>query len=157
MTKLIRNLGLAFAIPALSYVHAASNDNTKDLKHKEESENKNPDKKQKRESETMSGLMTFTKKYVPPFLFAFLGMSTLRSCGDMVLAETAVQAAYFEPTMNFIGNDLSKYLLGTAMSAVGLSTAASSLQGVGWRPFAVGGAGALVVGFSGLAVASMMV
>lgn len=59
--------------------------------------------------------------------------------------------------MSFIGNDLSNYALGTAMAGVGLSTHASSLKGVGWKPFAVGGAGALVVGGTGFTVATMVV
>jgi len=63
----------------------------------------------------------------------------------------------FHQVMNFIGNDLSKYALGTAMAGVGLSTSASALKGVGWKPFAVGGTGALVVGGTGFAVASMVV
>ena len=60
-------------------------------------------------------------------------------------------------SMDFISNDLSKYALGTAMAGVGLSTSTSSLQGVGWRPFAVGGAGALVVGGTGFVVSSLVV
>ena len=140
VTKLLRNLGLAVAIPALSYSHAASTNHSKEIAN---------DKKG--EAETMSGLATFTKKYVPPFLLAFLGMSTLRSCGDFALAESAT-GIYFSETMNWIGNDLSKCLLGTAMAGVGLSTSASSLRGVGWKPFAVGGAGALEHHITGLGV-----
>jgi uncharacterized membrane protein YadS len=59
--------------------------------------------------------------------------------------------------MNFIGNDVSKYALGTAMAGVGLSTSIDSLKGVGWKPFAVGGAGAMVVGGTGFTVASFLV
>jgi uncharacterized membrane protein YadS len=62
----------------------------------------------------------------------------------------------YSQIMNWIGNDLSKYALGTAMAGVGLSTSASSLQGVGWKPFAVGGAGALVVGGTGFTVATLV-
>ena len=42
------------------------------------------------------------------------------------------------------------------MAGVGLSTATESLKGVGWKPFAVGGAGALVVAATGVTVASLM-
>jgi uncharacterized membrane protein YadS len=103
--------------------------------------------------DTISGLATF-QKYVPNFLIAFVAMSSLRSTGDFFLGQ---DAETFQQTMNFIGNDLSKYALGTAMAAVGLSTSASSLKGVGWKPFAVGASGALVVGGTGFAVASMVV
>ena len=50
----------------------------------------------------------------------------------------------------------SKYLLGTAMAAVGLSTSWTVFKGVGYRPFAVGFAGAGVVGGAGLASAVAM-
>ena len=147
VTKLLRNLGLAVAIPTLTYAYhkeqqAMNKEAVKSDGNDETSSNKSP--------ATMSGLNTFSK-YVPPFLYAFLAMSAVRSVGDVVLtADTG--HALFSTTMNLLGNDVSKYALGTAMAAVGLSTSASSLRGVGWQPFAVGGAGALAVGGTGLAV-----
>ena len=63
VTKLTRNLGLAFAIPALTFSHKAAN--TRENASEKE--------------ETMSGLATF-QQYVPPFLIAFLAMSAFRSC-----------------------------------------------------------------------------
>jgi uncharacterized integral membrane protein (TIGR00698 family) len=140
ITKLTRNLGLAIAIPGLTYFHAIE-------KQKEDKENSTE------MPETISGLATF-KKFVPTFLIAFIGMSSFRSCGDFFFGQ---DADTFQQTMNFIGSDLSKYALGTAMAGVGLSTNISSLQGVGWKPFAVGASGALVVGGTGFTVASMMV
>lgn len=154
VTKLLRNLGLAVAIPALSYVHAASQQQPKDESSSSSSSEPIDSKQQ---PQTMSGLVTFTKKYVPPFLLAFLGMSTLRSTGDLLLVESVAHTDYFTPAMDWLGNDLSKYLLGTAMAGVGLGTSASSLRGVGWKPFAVGGMGALVVGGTGFTVATMVV
>ena len=102
--------------------------------------------------DTISGLQTF-QTYVPNFLIAFVGMSSLRSCGDLYFGQDAeaVQSA-----MNLIGNDVSKYMLGTAMAGVGLSTSAASLKGVGWKPFAVGALGASAIGGIGFAVASMV-
>jgi uncharacterized integral membrane protein (TIGR00698 family) len=143
VTKLIRNLGLAVAIPALTYVH-----------HKETAAVEADQELQVKgdPAKTISGLMTF-QKYVPTFLVAFIGMSALRTAGDMALGG---DVGMFSDAMDFIGNDISKAALGTAMAGVGLSTSASSLKGVGWRPFAVGGAGALVVGGTGLAVATMI-
>jgi uncharacterized integral membrane protein (TIGR00698 family) len=136
VTKLMRNLGLAVAIPALTYSYTSriekDNAATGDLTKKE----------------TLSGLNTFTK-YVPPFLVAFIGMSAFRSGGDVCFADVEV----YKQAMSVIGNDISKYALGTAMAGVGLSTSASSLKGVGWKPFAVGGAGALVVGGTGFTMA----
>lgn len=144
VTKLLRNLGLAVAIPALSYIHHTQSSSDGTAQEKDASV----------KSSTLSGLTTFSK-YVPTFLYAFLGMSALRSVGDVYLPAAYLET--FTSGMDFIGNDMSKYALGTAMAAVGLSTSASSLQGVGWEPFAVGGAGALAVGGTGFGVAMMMV
>jgi len=145
VTKLTRNLGLAFAIPALTYAHRSA---LQDNANKDEATSKDGGKE-----ETLSGLQTF-KKFVPSFLIAFIGMSTFRSCGDFYFGP---DAELYHSAMSFVGNDVSKYALGTAMAGVGLSTSASSLRGVGWKPFAVGGAGALVVGGTGFTVASLLV
>lgn len=142
VTKLMRNLGLAVAIPLLTYQHASS------LRESKSPENAEP----KKQEETISGLTAFTK-YFPPFLIAFVGMTAFRSVGDLVLHDVAA----YSQVMDFIGNDLSKYALGTAMAGVGLSTDKASLQGVGWKPFAVGLSGALVVGASGFTVAMLTV
>ena len=90
---------------------------------------------------------------MPPFLVAFIGMAAFRSTGDFVLADLDA----YHQVMQFCGNDLSKYCLGTAMAGVGLSTDKSSLRGVGWKPFAVGLSGALVVGGTGFTVAMLTV
>jgi uncharacterized integral membrane protein (TIGR00698 family) len=140
ITKLTRNLGLAIAIPGLTYFHA--------MEEKKNAEESN----QEPIGDSISGLNTF-KQYVPNFLIAFIAMSSLRSCGDIFLGQ---DAETFQHIMSFIGSDLSKYALGTAMAGVGLSTSASSLKGVGWKPFAVGASGAVVVGGTGFAVASMI-
>ncbi|GMI09311.1 hypothetical protein TrVE_jg5825 [Triparma verrucosa] len=139
VTKLTRNLGLAIAIPMLTFIHKKEV-GAGEVKSSYE--------------DTMSGLATF-KKYVPPFLVAFIGMAGLRSTGDLIM-DPEVNQLYFE-AVSFVGSDLSKYALGTAMAGVGLSTDAASLKGVGWKPFAVGGAGALIVGGTGFTIASMIV
>lgn len=142
ITKLTRNLGLAIAIPGLTYMHAM-----KQPKNNETDENDSII------GDSISGLNTF-KKYVPSFLIAFIGMATLRSTGDFFLGQ---DIEMYQQIMNFIGNDISKYALGTAMAGVGLSTSASALKGVGWKPFAVGASGAMVVGGTGFAIASFLV
>ncbi|KAL7544280.1 hypothetical protein ACHAWF_007664 [Thalassiosira exigua] len=148
VTKLTRNLGLMVAIPGLSYVHASSKPTSKS----------DADVERNKTNETISGLVSF-QKFVPPFLIAFLGMSALRSIGDYTLASNTsdlVASNIFQQTMDFLGNDVSKCALGTAMAGVGLSTSLDSLKGVGWRPFAVGGSGALVVGGTGFFVSSFV-
>jgi uncharacterized integral membrane protein (TIGR00698 family) len=154
VTKLMRNLGLAVAIPALTYSYQKEQQRLLE-KSQGASTTKSAtddDGSGAVKSETISGLTTFSK-YIPPFLIAFLGMSSLRSGGDLLFNDVEI----YTQAMNLIGNDLSKYALGTAMAGVGLSTSASSLKGVGWKPFAVGGAGALVVGGTGFTVATFMV
>lgn len=141
VTKLTRNLGLAIAIPGLTYFHS--------IEQRKELDTADV----KQHSDTISGLATF-QKYVPSFLIAFIGMSSLRSCGDFFLVQ---DVETFQKTMDYIGNDVSKYALGTAMAGVGLSTSASSLKGVGWKPFAVGASGAMVVGGTGFMVSSLIV
>jgi uncharacterized membrane protein YadS len=47
----------------------------------------------------------------------------------------------------------SRLLLGTAMAAVGLNTSFRVFKGMGLKPFAVGFAGAVVVGTVGMAMA----
>ena len=145
ITKLTRNLGLAVAIPGLTYLHA---------KEKQQQQQQLDDKtKPMVIGDSISGLNTF-QKYVPTFLIAFIGMASLRSTGDFLLGS---DVEVYKAAMDFIGNDVSKYALGTAMAGVGLSSSASSLKGVGWKPFAVGGSGALVVGGTGFAIASLVV
>ena len=163
VTKLTRNLGLMMAIPGLTYVHASSQQRLSSPNSEDAIAINDPKVK-----ETMSGLVSF-QKYVPPFLLAFLGMSTIRSIGDYSFAHEAAAATsldstntslssylLFQQTMDFLGNDISKYALGTAMAGVGLSTSVDSLKGVGWRPFAVGGSGALVVGGTGFLASTLL-
>jgi len=144
VTKLTRNFGLALAIPAMTFAHAIQRGDSKTIQTINTT-NTGVDK------ETISGLASF-QKYVPNFLVAFLGMSALRSGGDILIGDEA----WFTDLMNFLGNDVSKYALGMAMAGVGLSTDASTLKGVGWKPFAVGGMGALLVGGTGFFVANLV-
>jgi uncharacterized integral membrane protein (TIGR00698 family) len=135
VTKLMRNLGLVVAIPLLTYrYHSSVSSETMSSESSK--------------VQTMSGLSTFSK-FVPSFLVAFVGMTAFRSGGDFLLQDFAG----YTQIMDFVGNDLSKYALGTAMAGVGLSTSMSSLQNVGWKPFAVGLSGALVVGGTGFTIA----
>lgn len=176
VTKLVRNLGLAVAIPALTYSYQKEQEQEKEKEQQEKEQREQelkasssapaPDNTPILQSETLSGLATF-QKFVPPFLVAFLGMSALRSGGDFLMFNSTgigtgtdiigMDVELYTQAVNWIGNDLSKYALGTAMAGVGLSTSTASLKGVGWKPFAVGGAGALVVGGTGFTVATLLV
>ena len=90
-------------------------------------------------------------EYVPIFVLGFMGMSMVRSVGDAMLAEDMVaygimNADEWKTTTKLVGNQIGgHYLLGTAMAAVGMSTSASALKGVGPKPFFVGASAALCV------------
>ena len=92
-------------------------------------------------------------------MLGFVGMSAARSAGDVMLAEWGAayglfDAAAWKDATNLLGSEVGgKYLLGTAMAAVGLNTSLSALSGVGPRPFLLGLSGAICVG--GTAFASV--
>ena len=146
ITKLSRNLSLAFVIPGLTYMHVLE-------KRKEGVGNV--------ESETtMSGLATF-QKYVPSFLLGFVGMSAARSAGDWSILESGhafalLDQSTYKALIKAIGDDASKACLGTAMASVGLATSKTVLEGVGPAPFIVGGIGSCIVGGTGVLVSKLV-
>ena len=102
------------------------------------------------------------RKYIPSFVYGFVGMSALRSVGDFTLKEHGAAFGVIDAdtwtsgVSTLAGTVGGHYLLGTAMAGVGLSTAASALKGVGVKPFAVGFVGAMAVGSVGFAAASAL-
>ena len=107
----------------------------------------------KKDEETLSGLAKF-QKYVPTFVLGFVCVAALRSLGDYSAlaygkAFGFIDRSTFEALASTVASTGSTVGLGTAMAAVGLSTSAAALKGVGVRPFAVGLSGALVVGGTG--------
>jgi uncharacterized membrane protein YadS len=169
ITKLTRNVFLAGVIPALTYSHVKKAEAAeqaealvaRDAADTADSANRgstvNPNHRLEGVSApAISGLATF-QKYVPSFLLGFLGVAALRTGVDMyMLEEGLLDPVAVKKAVKFLGDDCSKVCLGTAMASVGLSTARSSLQGVGIKPFLVGGSGALVVGGTGFVVASLV-
>ena len=133
VTKLTRNLFLAAVIPLLSWWHA-------------------------RESGTGAGgaSRAHWRQHIPGFVVGFLLMAVVRSAGDYSLGLSGAAFGFFDAgawsratsTMGDVW--ASRWLLGTAMAAVGLNTNLAVFRGVGLRPFFVGLAGALVVGLVGL-------
>ena len=136
VTKLTRNLCLAAVIPLLTWMHFrrthSSGAHAKPL-----------------------GWSTL----VPTFIVGFVGMAVVRTVGDATLQSGGAafglwDARSWATVTNQIGDFwASRVFLGTAMAAVGLSTSFAVFKGVGARPFAVGFAGALVVGAVGMAMA----
>ena len=96
---------------------------------------------------------------VPGFVIGFLAMAIVRSIGDWTLTSNGAafgvwSAAQWASITKSLGDYwASQILLGTAMAAVGLNTNFAVFKGVGLKPFAVGMAGALVVGAVGMTMA----
>jgi uncharacterized integral membrane protein (TIGR00698 family) len=138
VTKLTRNIFLAVVIPLLTWMHMRSNGRIG--------------------SGGIGGLTTL----VPGFVAGFLAMAIVRSVGDATLASSgAAFGVLSAESWASITKDLgdfwaSQVLLGTAMAAVGLNTNFVVFKGVGLKPFAVGMAGALVVGAVGMGMAVLL-
>ena len=158
ITKLTRNLFLAAAIPVLVYRNAVAEAAASATASATASAAATAG------LGGASGLLRNVYKHTPGFVYGFIGMSALRSIGDATSKSSSDGAAFggmlskeqWKAATSCVSNVGSKYLLGTAMAAVGLSTSAAVFKGVGYRPFAVGLAGAGVVGGAGLASAVAM-
>jgi uncharacterized integral membrane protein (TIGR00698 family) len=136
VTKLTRNIFLAGVIPLLTWMHIKSQSASGSL--------------------GASGAKT---TLVPGFVIGFLAMAIVRSFGDWTLTSNGAafgvwSAAQWASITKSLGDYwASQILLGTAMAAVGLNTNFAVFKGVGLKPFAVGMAGALVVGAVGMTMA----
>lgn len=137
VTKLTRNIFLAGVIPLLTWMHVRSTHDPVRGARK---------------------AMPWTS-YVPGFVVGFLAMAVVRSVGDATLGSSGMafgmwDAAGWNALTNQVGDFwASRTLLGTAMAAVGLNTSFSVFRGMGLKPFAVGLAGAAVVGLVGMTMA----
>jgi uncharacterized integral membrane protein (TIGR00698 family) len=130
--KLTRNLFLVLVVPLLTLWHA-------------------------RGSGAVAG-RTPVMQLLPLFIFGFLALALLRTAGDYTaqrgLALGALEPATWKHWTTQVGDVWgARYLLGAAMAAVGLSTSLPTFRSVGLRPLAVGLAGALLVGATGLGLA----
>jgi uncharacterized integral membrane protein (TIGR00698 family) len=137
VTKLTRNIFLALVIPILTWMHRRS----------------------QLASIGSGGIGAVRTSLVPGFVVGFVLMALVRTIGDATV--TAYGAAFglltADAWLSFT-KDLgdfwaSQVFLGTAMAAVGLNTNFAVFKGVGMKPFAVGMAGALVVGAVGMTMA----
>lgn len=136
VTKLTRNLCLAGVIPFLTWRHLRV-----------------------RQHGVAGRTAPTWKTLVPAFVIGFVAMAVVRTMGDALLQSTGRafgiwNAGQWTSVTGQTGDFwASRVFLGTAMAAVGLNTSFSVFRGVGARPFAVGMAGALAVGFVGLVMA----
>jgi uncharacterized integral membrane protein (TIGR00698 family) len=137
VTKLTRNLCLAAVIPLLTWLHY----------------------RQAHAQKRGGGPALNFRTLVPAFILGFVAMAVVRTIGDATLQSTGTALGLFDAgTWASLTNQLgdfwaSRVFLGTAMAAVGLSTSFAVFKGVGGKPFAVGFAGALVVGAVGMLMA----
>jgi uncharacterized integral membrane protein (TIGR00698 family) len=138
VTKLTRNIFLAAVIPILTWRHVTT------------------------QSSGHRAGPTSWHTFVPSFVFGFVAMAVIRSIGDWMLAGGGLaygtwDRAAWSRVASLLGDTVgARWLLGTAMAAVGLNTSFAVFRGVGLKPFAVGLAGALVVGGVGLAMALLL-
>ncbi len=140
VTKLTRNLFLAAVIPYLAWQHARAGGR----------------------SAAAGAKPASWRSYVPAFILGFVALAILRSIGDGMLnaggrAWGLWDRAAWTSLVSTLGDTVgARWLLGTAMAAVGLNTSFAVFKGVGLKPFAVGLAGALVVGAVGMAMALLL-
>ena len=128
VTKLVRNVFMAFVIPfmALYYARRAS------------------------KSEGFEGKRTRVVKLLPLFVVGFLLVAAFRSIGDAGInaggrALGLWDSAAWKGIHGFI-KGWAVNLLVVALAAVGLNTSARILRGLGLKPFIVGLGAALAVG-----------
>ncbi|MCS7243673.1 MAG: putative sulfate exporter family transporter [Candidatus Calescibacterium sp.] len=127
VTKLTRNLFLAIVVPLLAFLYLRS-----------------------RVDEEHQKINVIS--LIPTFIIGFILMAVLRSVGDIGLMNGNLALGIFDSNswkslVNNIGELWgSKYLLGTAMAAVGLNTNFSVFRGIGIKPFVIGFIGAVFVG-----------
>ena len=95
---------------------------------------------------------------VPLFVLGFVGMSGVRTLGDYTLvtggdAFGLMDKTQWKTVTSAMGDTFgSQMCMGTAMAAVGLGIKKDVFKGVGWRPFALGLSGSLVVSGTGLSM-----
>lgn len=138
VTKLTRNLFLAAVIPLLTWMRARDG--------------------------AAAGKATATnwRTLVPSFVLGFVAMAIVRSIADAMLDGGGLALGVWDrrawnTLTSYVGDTIgARWLLGTAMAAVGLNTSFSVFKGVGMKPFAVGMAGALVVGTAGFVMAYLL-
>lgn len=141
VTKLTRNLLLAAVVPVLA------------LTHMREQRQAGPNAEQ--------GQSWSWSQAIPMFVLGFILMALVRTIGDATLARGAAfglfDAEAWASILRAAGDVWgSKYLLGTAMAAVGLGTSLSVFRGVGIKPFLVGLTGALLVGVVGFVMVLLL-
>jgi len=139
VTKLTRNLFLAAVVPVLAIYFA---------------------KQQAQESGGTAKKVAIGKLF-PLFVIGFVAAAVVRSVGDATLQSGFAFGLFDASTWNMLTKEIggvwgSRYLLGTAMAAVGLGTSLSVFKGVGLKPLVVSFVAAMVVGIMGFLMAMLL-
>ena len=136
VAKLVRNVLMVVAIPAITYLYARRQDAGED-----------------------QARGTSLRQMFPVFILGFLVTAGLRSIGDASVDSGGQAFGLFGAEA---WGDLTRwiktwaeYLLATAMAGVGLGTSITQLKGLGFKPFLVGIAAALAVGIASVGLVSL--
>ena len=127
--KLVRNLMMVVAIPAVTYVYA-----------------------RRAGAGEGGGGRTRVLDLVPVFILGFIAMAALRSAGDAGVEGSGQAFGLFGAEawddLTHSIRTWAEYTLATAMAGVGLGTSIQQLRGLGIRPFVVGISAAAAVGLA---------
>ena len=139
VTKLTRNIFLAAVIPLLTWMHVRST------------------------HDHVAGARKMSPSaLVPAFVIGFLAMAIVRSIGDATVGSRGAAFGVWDARRVGIADRPDRRLLGLARAARygdgrrGSNTSFAVFGGVGLKPFAVGFAGAIVVGLTGLTMAILL-
>lgn len=128
ITKLVRNVFMAFVIPYVAYSYA----------------------QKVQGDETFKGKKTSILKLFPVFILGFLMMAAFRSIGDVGINSSGSAFGLWMPEVwgKVIAaiKNVAEICLVSALAGVGLSTRFQSVRELGWKPFLVGLAASLSVG-----------
>lgn len=138
VTKLTRNLFIIAVIPLVSYLFFKRNS----------------------EGNDQGGNLPKWYKLIPLFVIGFLLLACVRTIGDMTVVKTGsafglLDVSTWEQFYQGISTFGSKYSLGAAMAAVGLSTDFRMFKGLGIKPFYIGMIAAVSVGIVSLLLVSL--
>jgi uncharacterized integral membrane protein (TIGR00698 family) len=122
--KLMRNLAMSVLIPLMAIAYRRSSGSAGKVRQK-------------------------WHQAIPLFVIGFALMACIRSIGDIAGGSGLAFGMMSQETWHGLlkGADLAAvWCLTIAMAAVGLGTGLAKLRGLGWKPFSVGFAAALLVG-----------
>jgi uncharacterized integral membrane protein (TIGR00698 family) len=125
VVKLVRNTSMGFLIPLMALVY---------VRNSEASSNTRPARQK-------------WHQVVPLFVIGFLLMACIRTLGDMDTPR-ALGVLDRDTWRDIVARvaTIAPWLLASAMAAVGLGTGLTKLRKLGWKPFSVGFAAAVLVG-----------